>query len=85
MIYPDESHYDNDRILEQLKFVPPQLAAARSRGQEVKLKKIFLQNGVGSWAKVSTGAVTTLMMVGDVRVGLKLGQIGRKWSKSGTF
>ncbi|XP_012940286.1 glycoprotein 3-alpha-L-fucosyltransferase A, partial [Aplysia californica] len=59
VIYPSAEHYVEDRILEQLQFTPMSLQRSKITGQEVKLKKILLYTGIGSWG-IKKGQTTFL-------------------------
>ena len=49
VVWPQHEHYEEDRILNQLKHKPPWITAMEERGETVPLKKILLYSGIGGW------------------------------------
>jgi len=50
VVWPSHQFYDNDRIVNQLKYRPQRASKAASVTQEVPLKKILVFSGLGGWA-----------------------------------
>lgn len=50
LVWPDKEFYDNDRILNQLKYTPPPNTQAKSDGGDIPYKQILLYSGLGGWS-----------------------------------
>lgn len=48
-VYPTIQHYTDDRIQKQLKFVSETIHKQKKKGDAVKVKKILVHSGTGSW------------------------------------
>lgn len=59
VVWPDKEFYDDDRIVNQLKFKPNWLKKNESLADSVPLKKILLYTGFGGW-QVKRGQQTFL-------------------------
>ena len=52
LVYPSLLHYSDDRIEEQLRFVPPSVVKQKKEGRgAVSVKRILLLDGTGVWHK----------------------------------
>lgn len=48
-VYPSFDHYSEDRIVQQLKFVPPSVRKYQEAGEPVPVKKILVYGGLSGW------------------------------------